>query len=81
MTPCVACGALGWIWLGGLLWWTRFEKLGELVYNNIRSFCKKKEPTADVFETLTPAVLNKHLSSIMPGLTAKVGGWVLTFDL
>ena len=31
-----------------------------------------KSRTDDVFETLTPPVLNKHLNSLMDGLTAKV---------
>lgn len=46
--------------------------IGEMVYNNLKKFCARKKPTDDVFDTLTPSVLNKHLSSIMPGLTAKV---------
>ena len=46
--------------------------LGKLVYANLTKFCKRKAPTEDVFETLTPPVLNKHLTSLMKGLTAKV---------
>jgi len=32
----------------------------------------KKKKSEDVFDKLTPSVLNSHLSSIMPGLSAKV---------
>lgn len=49
-----------------------YGDLGKLVYRNLKSFCKGKSPTSDVFDTLTPTILNKHLTSIMPGLTAKV---------
>ena len=37
-----------------------------------QSFCRKKSPGDDVFDTLQPPTLNKHLSSLMKGLTAKV---------
>lgn len=47
-------------------------ELGKMVYNCLKSFCAKKSPEDDVFETLQPAILNKHLSSLMKGLTAKV---------
>jgi DNA topoisomerase-1 len=46
--------------------------LGKRVYDNLVSFCENKKPDEDVFETLTPPVLNKHLNSLMKGLTAKV---------
>jgi DNA topoisomerase-1 len=46
--------------------------LGKLVFANLKKFCRKKAPSEDVFETLTPPVLNKHLNSLMKGLTAKV---------
>lgn len=42
------------------------------VYDNIVRFCKRKKPQQEVFDTITPPELNAHLSSIMPGLTAKV---------
>ena len=45
---------------------------GVQVCKNLRHFCKDKKPEQDVFEDLTPAVLNAHLSSLMPGLSAKV---------
>mmetsp|Transcript_10338 Transcript_10338/g.10407 ORF Transcript_10338/g.10407 Transcript_10338/m.10407 type:complete len:829 (+) Transcript_10338:118-2604(+) len=49
-----------------------YGDLGKLVYNNLKSFCKKKNKDKDVFDNLTPQILNKHLTSLMPGLTAKV---------
>jgi len=52
--------------------YTENDGMGETVYENFKDFCKKKKSTEDVFETLTPSVLNSHLSSLMPGLSAKV---------
>ena len=49
-----------------------YGDIGKLVYRNLKSFCKGKSKTSDVFDTLNPSILNKHLTSIMPGLTAKV---------
>lgn len=49
-----------------------YGELGPLVYQNLKGFCAGKKPSDDVFETLTPAVLNKQLNSLMKGLTAKV---------
>ena len=46
--------------------------LGKLVYNCLKSFCLKKSPDSDVFETLVPLTLNKHLNTLMKGLSAKV---------
>lgn len=46
--------------------------VGKDVYNCIKSFCANKKSTDDVFETLDPSVLNKHLGSLMKGLSAKV---------
>lgn len=46
--------------------------IGKQVYNCLRSFCKGKSQSDQVFETLTPMILNKHLTSLMKGLTAKV---------
>ena len=50
----------------------RYGEHGITVYRCLKSFCAGKEPQDDVFETLTPSSLNKHLTSLMPGLTAKV---------
>lgn len=52
-----------------------FEKYGELglkVFENLKTFCRKKGSTDDVFEDLNPTILNEHLSSLMSGLSAKV---------
>lgn len=46
--------------------------MGDQVYKNFKSFCKKKKPSQEVFEDLTPTILNNHLKSIMDGLSAKV---------
>jgi len=46
--------------------------IGKQVYHCLKSFCAGKEDEEDIFETLTPTILNKHLNSIMKGLTAKV---------
>ena len=42
------------------------------MHARIKEFIAGKKPHQDVFETLTPTILNKHLSSIMKGLSAKV---------
>jgi alkylated DNA repair dioxygenase AlkB len=47
-------------------------ELGKQVYECLKSFCIGKKSDEDIFETLTPPVLNKHLTSLMKGLTAKV---------
>jgi DNA topoisomerase I len=49
-----------------------YGDLGKLVYRNLRSFCAGKKSTADIFDKLSPAVLNRHLNSLMKGLSAKV---------
>ena len=46
--------------------------LGKDVYRCLKSFCSGKKDTDDVFEHLEPSILNKHLSSLMKGLSAKV---------
>lgn len=46
--------------------------LGKAVYRNIKAFCSGKTESDDIFDTLTPTILNKHLNSLMPGLSAKV---------
>ena len=52
--------------------YTENNGMGEQVYENFKSFCKKKKESDDVFSDLTPSILNAHLKSIMDGLTAKV---------
>lgn len=49
-----------------------YGDVGKLVFANFKSFCAKKKPDAEVLNLLDPPELNKHLSSLMPGLTAKV---------
>ncbi|KAI9502964.1 putative DNA topoisomerase [Coemansia spiralis] len=55
----------------------RYERTTEvdrLVWKNLRSFQKgkNKSPSDMLFDRLTTASLNKHLQTLMPGLTAKV---------
>eukprot|EP01041_Mallomonas_annulata_P002032 gene2032-3949_t len=49
-----------------------YGDLGKLVYRSLKSFCTGKKANQNVFDTLTPERLNKHLNSLMNGLTAKV---------
>lgn len=50
----------------------RFGELGKLVYSRLKSFCAGKPQDGQVFNEINPTVLNKHLSSLMRGLSAKV---------
>jgi DNA topoisomerase I len=50
----------------------QYEDLGKLVYAALKSFCSGKKPGDQIFETVDPSNLNKHLTSLMKGLTAKV---------
>mmetsp|Transcript_1286 Transcript_1286/g.2201 ORF Transcript_1286/g.2201 Transcript_1286/m.2201 type:complete len:799 (-) Transcript_1286:106-2502(-) len=52
--------------------YTTNNGMGEQVYKNFKSFCTGKKKSDDIFETLTPSVLNDHLKNLMPGLSAKV---------
>jgi len=52
--------------------YTENNGMGEQVYENFVNFCKNKQPSQEVFDSLTPTVLNSHLKEIMEGLTAKV---------
>jgi len=45
---------------------------GIQVWKNLYTFMKGKKDTDEVFDSLTPTLLNQHLSSLMPGLSAKV---------
>jgi len=38
----------------------------------LKNFCNKKKKNQNVFESLSPQILNKHLTGLMKGLTAKV---------
>lgn len=51
---------------------SRYGDIGKRVYKCFKDFCAGKGQSEQVFDTLTPPVLNKHLDSIMKGLTAKV---------
>ena len=51
---------------------SRFGEAGRLVHKNFRDFTKGKRPEADIFDLLTPTILNKELKTYMPGLSAKV---------
>ncbi|XP_067091014.1 DNA topoisomerase I, mitochondrial [Osmerus mordax] len=42
------------------------------VFKNLKLFMENKQGGDDVFDRLNTGLLNKHLSSLMPGLTAKV---------
>ncbi|KAM9376105.1 DNA topoisomerase I, mitochondrial [Pholidichthys leucotaenia] len=42
------------------------------VFKNLKLFLEYKQPGDDLFDRLNTTLLNKHLSSLMPGLTAKV---------
>ena len=42
--------------------------LGKTVYKCLKKFCSGKRPGNDVFETLNPIILNKHLTSLMKGI-------------
>ncbi|PRT53702.1 DNA topoisomerase 1 [Wickerhamiella sorbophila] len=48
-------------------------EVDEQVFTNLQIFKKEpKGPGDDIFDRLDPSILNKHLQSYMPGLTAKV---------
>lgn len=42
------------------------------VFKNLKLFMENKQEGDDLFDRLNTSTLNKHLSSLMPGLTAKV---------
>lgn len=50
----------------------QYGDVGKLVYKNLQKFCAKKGKNEEVFHELSVTELNKHLSSLMPGLSAKV---------
>jgi len=47
-------------------------KVDAQVHKNLKSFVKKKKPKDELFDMINPTVVNKHLKSLMPGLSAKV---------
>ncbi|KAI9986952.1 hypothetical protein PInf_026021 [Phytophthora infestans] len=50
----------------------QYGDVGKQVYHNLQKFCTKKGKNEEVFHELSVTELNKHLSSLMPGLSAKV---------
>ncbi len=48
------------------------QGMGEQVYKNLKAFVKGKESSEEVFNLLTPTILNNHFKEIMDGLSAKV---------
>ncbi|XP_077423640.1 DNA topoisomerase I, mitochondrial isoform X2 [Vanacampus margaritifer] len=42
------------------------------VFKNLKLFMENKDPGDELFDRLTTGMLNKHLGSLMPGLSAKV---------
>ncbi|KAL8025134.1 putative DNA topoisomerase I, DNA breaking-rejoining enzyme, catalytic core [Plasmopara halstedii] len=50
----------------------QYGDVGRQVYKNLQQFCVKKGKNEEVFHELSVTELNKHLSSLMPGLSAKV---------
>ncbi|XP_071314234.1 DNA topoisomerase I, mitochondrial [Trachinotus anak] len=42
------------------------------VFKNLKLFLENKQPGDDLFDRLNTNMMNRHLSSLMPGLTAKV---------
>jgi|TARA_B110000967_G_scaffold179372_1_gene194809 DNA topoisomerase-1 len=48
------------------------HEVDPLVFSALQKFCKGKKPESDVFDQIDPGKVNKHLQSLMPGLTIKV---------
>ncbi|XP_061891586.1 DNA topoisomerase I, mitochondrial isoform X3 [Entelurus aequoreus] len=42
------------------------------VFKNLKLFMESKDPGDELFDRLSTTLMNKHLSALMPGLTAKV---------
>ena len=56
----------------GATQYTEAGGMGLQVFENFKGFAAGKAPADDVFTDLTPTILNKHLTALMPGLSAKV---------
>jgi DNA topoisomerase-1 len=41
-------------------------------FEALQRFCQGKKPDMDVFDSVDPMKVNKHLQTLMPGLTIKV---------
>jgi len=48
------------------------DNMGKQVYDNFKKFCKNKRKSEEIFDKITPIMLNQHLKQFMNGLTAKV---------
>ena len=48
------------------------HEVDPLVFVAMQKFCKGKKPDHDIFDQIDPTKVNKHLQSLMPGLTIKV---------
>uniref|UniRef100_A0A663LRF0 DNA topoisomerase I n=1 Tax=Athene cunicularia TaxID=194338 RepID=A0A663LRF0_ATHCN len=44
----------------------------KMVFKNLQLFMKNKDPSDDLFDRLNTSILNRHLQSLMDGLSAKV---------
>jgi DNA topoisomerase-1 len=49
-----------------------FVALEKRVFKNLQLFMENKKEGDDLFDRLNTSILNEYLSSLMPGLTAKV---------
>ena len=48
------------------------HEVDPLVFTAMQRFCKGKKPDHDIFDQIDPTKVNKHLQTLMPGLTIKV---------
>lgn len=51
---------------------TRFGAVGQRVHKNLKKFMNGKKKNEDVFDRINPTLLNRELTQLMPGLSAKV---------
>ena len=49
-----------------------FVQVDKRVFKNLKIFMENKKEGDDLFDSLNTSILNEYLSSLMPGLTAKV---------
>ncbi len=49
-----------------------FVQVDKRVFKNLKIFMENKKEGDDLFDRLNTSILNEYLSSLMPGLTAKV---------
>ena len=49
-----------------------FVQVEKRVFKNLKIFMENKKDGDDLFDRLNTSILNEYLSSLMPGLTAKV---------